>query len=421
MAERVAIFPGGRRRPVMHCSPAIRCGPFVFTSGQTATDWEVGRPPDTNLPHLGDSVRVEVRRAFGNLRDTIEAAGLTLFDVSRVDNYYTSRFMTAGHFAARDEYYTIDPMEKPASTAVMVRRFVPEGCRYAVEGIAIDAPRESLVTDKVQRSPGRLPMGIRAGDFVFLSGRMASDYREGLAPEARTPSWIWIGSPIHAQTEYVLAMHRDILEAGGLSLRDIVKSEVFLRDPRDITGLDEVWQAFFPEDPPARSLFVVDDMAIPDAVVEINHIALHPESRLNRTTIATVNAPMPLFYEPQGVKVGPLVFLSTQVAHDEDGLARKAQPDPEFPHVGSRGRLQTKTILENVAAICEAAGGSLADVAKVQTHLTDLAEFDAVNEVWKHSFDVAPAWTVVELSRDTLAIEGSTMMCDVIACIANEA
>jgi enamine deaminase RidA (YjgF/YER057c/UK114 family) len=66
-------------RPLIHCSPAIRRGPYVFISGQTATDWKQGRPPGTPLPHLGDSVRVEVRQVFRNLKAVAEAAGGTLF------------------------------------------------------------------------------------------------------------------------------------------------------------------------------------------------------------------------------------------------------------------------------------------------------------------------------------------------------
>lgn len=415
-----AIQPVDQPRPRIHCSPALRCGPYLFISGQTSTDWEHGRPAETHLAHQGDSVRAEVRAAFRNLQAVVEAGGMELSNMARVDNYYTNRFMTPGHFSARDEFYPVDPADKPASTAVMVKRYLPEGCRYAVEGLAIDAPRRRLVTDKVEASPARLPMGIQVGDFVFLSGRMATDYKNGLAEHARTMSWHWLGSPIQAETKYILGMHEDILKAGGLSLSDIVKSEVFLLDPADITGLDEVWSECFPENPPARSIFIVDDLGVSEGRIEINHIALHPDSQLERTTISTDRAPTPLFYEPQAVKVGPLLFLSTQLAHDDKGLAAKAQIDPEFPSIGAPGRLQADVILANVGAICEAAGGSLASVVKVQTFLTDLAQFDAINEQWKRFFpEDPPAWNIVEVSVP-LPVTGAAMICDFMAVIGDE-
>jgi enamine deaminase RidA (YjgF/YER057c/UK114 family) len=302
----------------------------------------------------------------------------------------------------------------------MVDRFIPEGCRYAIEAIMVlpeAGARRGLVSDRVPASPARLPMGIHAGDFVFLSGRMATDYKDGLAAEARTPSWIWMGSPIKAQTRYVLNVQGAILEAGGLSLGDVVKSEVFLLSAQDITGLDEVWQECFPENPPARSIFIVDGMALEGGVVEINHIARVPGSRLERRTIETRRAPAPIFYEPQAVRVGPLLFLSTQLAHDATGLAQDARPNPEFPHLGSPGRLEAQAILRNVAAVCEAAGGSLADVAKVQTCMSDPGQFDAVNEAWKRAFPAdPPAWNVVS-AKAPLPIAGATLMCDVIACL----
>ena len=345
---------------------------------------------------------------------------MELSNMARVDNFYTNRLMTPGHFAARDEFYPVDPADKPASTAVMVNRYLPEGCRYAVEGLAIDAPRRRLVTDAVGTSPARLPMGIQVGDFVFLSGRMATDYKSGLADQARTMSWHWLGSPIEAETKYILGMHEAILQAGGLELSDIVKSEVFLLDPSDITGLDEVWKELFPTDPPARSIFVVDDLGVSEGRIEINHVALHPDSKLERTTISTPRAPAPLFYEPQAVKAGPLLFLSTQLAHDNKGLAPKAQIDSEFPFLGAPGRLQAEVTLQNVEAICQAAGGTLASVVKVQSFFTDLAQFDAVNEQWKRSFpEDPPAWNVVEV-RAPLPVKGAVMTCDFMAVIGDE-
>jgi len=78
VTHRQAVRPAGAKEPLIHCSPGIRVGPYLFVSGQTATDWIQGRPPDTRLPHLGDSVRAEVRRAYGNFKAVVEAAGMEL-------------------------------------------------------------------------------------------------------------------------------------------------------------------------------------------------------------------------------------------------------------------------------------------------------------------------------------------------------
>jgi len=181
-----------------------------------------------------------------------------------------------------------------------------------------------------------------------------------------------------------------------------------------------VWRAAFPQNPPARSIFIVDGLAMPDVVVEINLIALDPRGGLRCRTIQTAAAPEPLFYEPQAVQAGPLVFLSTQLAHDQRGLAEAAKPRPGFSRIGAPGRLETEVIFGNVAAICEAAGGSLGDVVKVQTHLRDLGQLDAVNEATKLAFPAdPPAWTVVSMTAPR-PVAGAQVMCDVIACLPGE-
>ncbi len=63
-------------------------------------------------------------------------------------------------------------------------------------------------------------------------------------------------------------------------------------------------------------------------------------------------------------------------------------------------REQTERVLDNVAAVVEAAGGSLDDVVKVTVYLTDLDDYDAVNEAYGAKFDGdPPARVCVEVSR----------------------
>ncbi|MBS1861400.1 MAG: RidA family protein [Actinobacteria bacterium] len=415
--ERVAVTPDGPRSP-LHASPAIRYGDYLFVSGQLATDWIDARPAETLLPHAGDSTRAEVRRVFANLDAVVAAAGMSLDELARVDNYYGHRAVANGHFAARDEFYPGTPESKPASTAVGTAAYPAEGATYAIDAIGVRGARHGIFSDAVPTSPARLPMGVRCGPFAFLSGRMASDYRAGLAPEALTSAeWMWMGSPIRSETDYILGMYKEILASDGLSLQDVVKAEVFLRDPIDVTQLDEAWAEWFPENPPARSLFTVDDFAIPAARIEINVIALDPTAGLARRTISADGVPEPLFHEPHAVQAGPLLFLSTCLAHDDQGLAPAARPRPGFPWLGAPGRLETELILERVGRVCAAAGSSLAHVAKIQTHLRDMAQLDAFNEVLKREFPQSPpAWNVVGMDARPL-IAGAQVMCDVIAIV----
>jgi len=90
-------------------------------------------------------------------------------------------------------------------------------------------------------------------------------------------------------------------------------------------------------------------------------------------------------YSPVVVS-GDLVFTSGQVAYDAVGAI-----------VPGGIAEQTRRALENVSACLRAADCSLADVLKVTTFLSDLADFPAYNEVYEEHFDKPyPARTTVQ-------------------------
>ncbi|QSW99624.1 Rid family detoxifying hydrolase [Haloterrigena alkaliphila] len=93
----------------------------------------------------------------------------------------------------------------------------------------------------------------------------------------------------------------------------------------------------------------------------------------------------------QGVRAGDALYVSGY-----------GSVDPETGDVVDGDiAAQTDRVLENVAAVVDAAGGDgLADVVKVTVYLTDLEEYDAVNEAYGARFgDDPPARVCVEVSR----------------------
>ena len=91
----------------------------------------------------------------------------------------------------------------------------------------------------------------------------------------------------------------------------------------------------------------------------------------NRAVISTPNAPDAIGPYSQAVKVGNTVWLSGQI--------------PLVPGTGElvEGDVtaQATQVFENMAAVADAAGGSLDDAVKINISLTDLDDFAAVNEV----------------------------------------
>lgn len=96
-----------------------------------------------------------------------------------------------------------------------------------------------------------------------------------------------------------------------------------------------------------------------------------------KKTISTPAAPAAIGTYSQAVATGNLVFLSGQIPLDP---ATMELVDGDI-------RAQTERVFDNLAAVADAAGGSLADLVKLNVYLLDLGNFQIVNEVMSERFD----------------------------------
>ncbi|WP_019520911.1 RidA family protein [Faucicola boevrei] len=92
---------------------------------------------------------------------------------------------------------------------------------------------------------------------------------------------------------------------------------------------------------------------------------------MTRQIIHTNNAPKAVGTYSQAVKVGQTVYISGQI-----GL------NPTTMQLADGFEAQANQVLDNIEAICQASGGTLADVVKYNVSLTDLADFNALNEIF---------------------------------------
>ncbi|TDJ17853.1 MAG: RidA family protein [Gammaproteobacteria bacterium] len=97
---------------------------------------------------------------------------------------------------------------------------------------------------------------------------------------------------------------------------------------------------------------------------------------MTRSIISTENAPQAIGTYSQAVKIDNTVYLSGQI--------------PLMPEtmelVEGDMRTQITQVFNNLTAVAEASGGSLADVVKLNIYLTDLGHFPLVNEVMSEYF-----------------------------------
>lgn len=92
---------------------------------------------------------------------------------------------------------------------------------------------------------------------------------------------------------------------------------------------------------------------------------------MSRQIIQTDNAPAAVGTYSQAIKVGNTVYVSGQIGFD-----------PETMQLADGFNAQAEQVMDNILAICQAAGGDLSNVVKFNVSLTDLADFNALNEIF---------------------------------------
>ncbi|MCM8613781.1 RidA family protein [Accumulibacter sp.] len=120
------------------------------------------------------------------------------------------------------------------------------------------------------------------------------------------------------------------------------------------------------------------------------------------TIVSTPLAPAAIGTYSQALRVGDTVYLSGQI-----GL------DPATMKLADGIDAQIVRVFDNLKAVAEAAGGSLADVVKLNIYLTDLVHFATVNEVmgrlFAEPFPARAAVGVASLPRGAL-VEADAIM-----------
>ena len=122
--------------------------------------------------------------------------------------------------------------------------------------------KESIFPPK-PKVGGPYSPAVRAGGFVYLSGQIAADPDTGDLT----------GGDVQAQCARVFENHKLVLDACGLTLEDVVKANVYLKDMNDFAKMNEAYASFFTGHPPART--TVEVARLPrDVSIEIELIAL---------------------------------------------------------------------------------------------------------------------------------------------------
>ena len=388
--QKKEIWPGNIPNPKMPYAPAVKAGNWVFVAGQLASDFKTGVAPearvDPKLPFNEHSLTLQSRYIMDNIEKTLEAAGSSYADAMRIFQWFTgpadweqgtswSGVNITRYLEERNKYIF---EKRPASTGMGIRELLVQDTIIEVNLIAIipgeGETKEAISCPDIPKPLAGYSEAVRTGDWVFFSGELSTDWQgdygrserygedSSVALDARTNPNFWYDVPIRRQTEYQLKKLQLIAESAGTSLENMVKAAVYIPDPNDFVGFEEVWKYWFPNDPPARCVVPYMGLGGRGCRVEIAPKCLAGDAKITKETIETSDAPEPITHEPQAIKAGDFLFLSGQMAADEKGAAKEGLREPGFPYYGNPGRMQMEYLMKNVSAICEEAGTSVDNI-----------------------------------------------------------
>lgn len=111
-----------------------------------------------------------------------------------------------------------------------------------LERVVIEPANEKLNVSrnfKLPHSPA-----IRVGDFIFVSGMVSVDPATGENKQGT----------LTEEASQILDNMRHLLESNGSSLKSVVKATVVVYDMLELQNVNRVFQKYFPDEPPARTV-----------------------------------------------------------------------------------------------------------------------------------------------------------------------
>ncbi|MGI1770785.1 Rid family hydrolase [Streptococcus uberis] len=209
---------------------------------------------------------------------------------------------------------------------------------------------------------------------------------------------------IREQAQQCFENLKAVIESIDHVLSDVVRLSIFVKDIQDVDAINLVQKEYFPTYAPSRTVVAVDDLPM-QAKVQMDAIISNGEGTIP-------NAPQAgdLIKLTNNTYNAPVSALSTQtVAFSHyNNVTAQLPLDPKTGRLAIGGvKEQAIQCLKNIKAILESIDVPLDDVVKMTVYVTDLADLDAINEVYKtflpdsgiaRAVNYLPARTVVPVA-----------------------
>jgi enamine deaminase RidA (YjgF/YER057c/UK114 family) len=377
----------------------IRAGSWLFFTGHEATDFEhgiaatvTGKPglPLGGLPRY----RREGDFLYARFAKLIASEGGDLRHIVRVDQYYPRAECVNPYQRARK---ALLKDYVPPSTSVLMDELLVEGANMDVSLLAV------LPGDGRQPKPA-WPQGVpvpphsgfipslECGDYIFVAGQMPNnEAMTGLEGAAyRPPNAVWNGTDIRLQTEFLITSRlKPALEAGGSSLGNAVKAQVYLTDIEDLPEFMDVWNSYFADNPCALTVVATKGLALLESKIEINIFGVKDKGDIKKVVVDHKDS-QAMRLGAAAVRAGDLLCLSALYAADSEGALPAIAESVGLHYLGVPAQREMQAILAAAESICRISGTSLANVVRAHHFVSDLNSVYPALQVWSQKLGNSP-------------------------------
>lgn len=342
---------------------------------------------------IAGGIKEQTAQCLNNIKAIVESIGHVMDDVIKttvflknitdmevVNEVYTTYFES--YFPTRT---IVEVAALPLNDSlVQIDALISNG-----EGTSPQAPCELV---KVARNTNKAPQceistqTVAFSHYNNLSAQLPIDPVSGQI----------VSGGVKEQTAQCLNNVKAILESIDHVMDDVVKTTIYLKNISDIDAVNEVCAEFFPSYVPARSIVIASALPM-NALVQIDTVISHGDGTPPQLPEDT-NL---LIIEANNTENAPKVPYSHTVAFSHyNHISGQLPLDPQTNKIVEGGiKEQAKQCLNNIKAIVESVEHEIDDAVKINIQLKNIADIEAVNEVYTEFFKGdLPARTVIGVS-----------------------
>jgi reactive intermediate/imine deaminase len=263
--------------------------------------------------------------------------------------------------------------EWPIAVGQKVRMRLPLVVVLLSPMLAAQGPARAVVPPATSVHASRFSSpAVDAGDYVYVSGQGP------LRPDGSTPA------TFAADVRQALDNLKAIVESAGLTMENVVYTQVYLDNIKNYDEMNGVFAEYFPKTPPARAVLGVARIAEPP--IQISAVAVR--------SLADRRAVIPPNYPP-GQSASP-----GMLTHDRLFVSSMSGSDPVNGKVPDDPGAQVDLALDRLQAVVKAAGLELSHMVFVNPYLTADIPTRVMNERYARRFEFGntPARATIEVS-----------------------